>query len=384
MAPPARKKSESKEPEIKPSGRLYEIVEERVVKASRGKDPLEEALRAEDEELAREAKRLRLQELVLERRKRISELKRSLGEESVLSEGTSEPEISPQLVREIAKLPDEERKKVIQTYAMLKAAGKTSGQTGAFLLPWLIGFARTNPGTSPDVMLKAAEAMAKQFKAGIEVMKAIQPTQQPVQVDIVGLLQTFGQLMSTWRDDLKKAMEELVERVRPQPSVFERILMDEKLYERAKELGMFGHPTKAETPPEVLFEIERLRTARDMAIEKMRDERAKWLAEMEFKREIEREKWEAVKSIFEGKVGTVIERLGEAAADRVSTYGPPSGAMNIACPKCNGTFWVFPGQTKAICPYCGTILRRPEVPRPGASGGGAGGTGPEEPEVGSS
>jgi len=64
--------SEKRKPE-----RAYELIEERRVRERR-KDPLEEAIEAEDRELAREAKRKRLEEWILEREAKIKKLKAEL------------------------------------------------------------------------------------------------------------------------------------------------------------------------------------------------------------------------------------------------------------------------------------------------------------------
>ena len=69
--------------------RLYDVSEERKV-ATRRSDPLEEAIEAEDRELAREAKRKRLQEVILEREAKIKELK-----EHMRKEGGKPPEGAP-------------------------------------------------------------------------------------------------------------------------------------------------------------------------------------------------------------------------------------------------------------------------------------------------
>jgi len=196
----------------KKSERLYDLVKGRKVGGTR-LDPLEEELRAEDEELVREAKRLRLEELIAKRKKRLMEL-----------EGSNQPkleglDVSPAMARELAKLPDEERKRVIETYVALKSAERMGGAGGA-LLPLLIGYARANPGASQNNMVEFAKIMADQLKAGIDLAKTSQPTQPPTaQWNPVELVKTFADLI---KDNVQRPMEELVKKVQPSPSPFER------------------------------------------------------------------------------------------------------------------------------------------------------------------
>jgi len=355
--------------------RLYEIVEERVRIPARASDPLDEAMREIEEDLAREAKRLRLRELIMERRKRIKELERELeGEEEYevpKKPAKIFPEIPPELVMQISKLPEEEREKVIETYMRLQAAGAiANSQVGALLLPWLIGYARANPGSDVESMVKVAQTVADAFAKGLQAARQQAPQQT---TDVASLITTIFTAMKDLKEDFRKAMEEIAAKVQPQPSWLEQILTDDKLFQRAKELGLFGHPPQQQqVPPEVMVEIEKLRQQTQLEIEKIRDERARWFQEMAWRREQEKMKWEAVKSIAEGRLGSVIETLGQAAAGRISGapaqhVGPES--EQTVCPKCGGTFYVLKGATETVCPFCGTLLRRVPIEETGEVGG---------------
>ena len=346
--------------------RLYEIVEETVRVRPAGPDPLEEALRAEEEELAREAKRLRLQELIMQRMKRIKELERELAEEEYevsgksVARALSGQDVPPELAIKLAEMPEEQRQKVIQAYAQLKAASALARGDAAALvfLPFLMGYATANPSASVNDMVSAAKAMADAFIKGFEAARQAQGAAQ--HVDPVAIINTVMQGMKDLEERFEKAMREIAQQFaaqQPQRHWLEAILEDDKKFDRFRQL--FGH---APAPsPELQLEIEKLRQQTQLELAKMQQEQQRWMAEMRMRQQQEQQKWETVKALMEGKVGSVIERLGAAAAEKVSgvpASTAPSGMERVVCPKCGGEFYVPAGSTQAVCPFCRTLLRK--------------------------
>ena len=342
---------------------------EKVVRKSK----VEELIEKEKMEKEAELERLKLERMVEEERKKVEELRKGRGEEEKpLS--LEEFGLSINTLRELAKLPEEERMNIIQTWMMLRSADKS--QAG-ILLPILIGFAKANPSAGRDSLVEFAKAVSEQIKTGAELAKASRP--EPT-YDPIKLVETMTTLVA---QQIQKPLEELVERLEPQPSPFERILMDDRLFQRAREIGLFS-PRREETPttpPEIQLEVEKIRMERDKWLEELRTEREKWLAEfkaktlMEERRfEAEEKKWEALKELMSGPLGQVVQRMGDAAASKISggkVAEPPKPIM-ITCPQCGHTFWGSSDMERAICPRCGTVLQR------AASIQGGGGAGREQ------
>jgi len=97
------------------------------------------------------------------------------------------------------------------------------------------------------------------------------------------------------------------------------ILMDDQLYQRAKEIGLFG-PRIPETTldPKIQLEIEKIRDERERWLEQQRDERERWYAEFKAKQQMEERRWQVVENLMKGPLGNVVQTLGGAAASKIS------------------------------------------------------------------
>jgi len=330
-----------------------------VVEKGRSKSRLEEILERDKELKAAELERLKLERLVEEERRRLEEMRAGKPVSEAKETGLEEFGLTINTVRELAKLPDEERNRVIQTWAMIRSADKV--QSG-ILLPLLIGFARANPNASQTSMVEFAKIMAEQLKTGFDMAKKAQPPQPSVTYDPVKLIETMA---TVWSQRLEKPLQEIVERLQPQPSPFERILMDPDLFERAKALGWFSmRPPEKQTPPEVALEIEKFKTERDiklkeleLQIERMRQEHQRWIAQQQFQIQSEQRRWEAVKDLMKGPFGQVVTTLGGAAAAKIRGEEMPPKPIQVDCPQCGGTFYTSSDAKLVTCPYCNTKLK---------------------------
>jgi len=346
------------------SERLYDLVEERKV-VKKVKDPLDEVIEEEERELAREAKRLRLQEIIERRKKEIEKLR---GESEKGSEVLSG--VSPAMAAELAKLPEDQRKAVIETYAMLKAAEKAQPREAGMgiLLPLLIGYMKANPQASQPDLVEFAKVMNEQLKTGMQLAESKKEKEKKAEAawNPVELIKTFGEII---KENVQKPMEELVQRVQPAPSPFERILMDDKLFERAKALGMFSggiQQPQAVTPEVKRLEVEVEKIKQDTALKlkemdqqtalKLKElelQQQRWLAEQK----LEQQKWEQIGKLFEGPVGKTIQMLGGGVVRKISGYGgQQASVIQVTCPTCKRKFPVFADAERAICPYCNAVL----------------------------
>jgi ribosomal protein L37AE/L43A len=320
---------------------------------SEKKDELDEAIRKAAERKVQKLKMLELDRYLLETEKEIKDLKGEGKEEKASQEAKSE--VTPEVAIALAKLPDEQRQLVISTYSMLKGAEKGEGAM-AYMLPMLIGFARANPQAGQNDMVKFAEVVSNQIKTGMELARQSQPQQQS-SFDPIALVKTFAEVI---RDNVQKPLEEVVQRIQPQPSALEQILLDDKLFERAKTLGMFGGGQSQGTSPEIMLEIEKLRTERELKMREMEQAHHKWLAEQQ----LEQRKWEQIGQIIQGPVGNVLQTIGTAGADRIrggktsSQQIPNVKVEQVQCPKCGKPFYANTLSDVAVCANCGAVLTK--------------------------
>ena len=318
------------------------------------RDEVDEALEKIARRKAQQIKMLELDRYLLEQKKELEKLK---GEEGKPENKEGEKsEITPEVAMALAKLPEEQRNLVIQTYTMLKGAEKGDKTALAYVLPLMIGYARANPQAQQPDLVKFAEVMVNQIKTGMELAKASQSSPQQSSFDPIALVKTFAEVI---RDNVQKPLEEVVQRIQPQPSALEQILLDDKLFERAKALGMFGGGQQQTPSPDVLLEIEKLRTEREMKLEELRQQHQKWLAEQQ----LEQRKWEQIGQIFQGPVGNILQTIGSASAERIRGKTPAKPIPNvkveqIQCPKCGKAFYANTLADIAVCPHCGVVLSK--------------------------
>jgi len=293
------------------------------------------------------------------------------------SDTSKVPGISISMARQIAKLPQEEQQKVIQTYALFRSIDQPHGRQDS-LLPLLIGFSRSNPGTSDSQMVTYAKAMSDQFKTGIDVMKTVMPPQEKAS-NATEVLKLFKDLVT---DSVKKPMEQLVKNLQPQPSAFEQIILNPEMRSVAKEMGMFGGREKTgSTTSDTDLKIEQLRTERDLSLKKLDLE---WKKDM-LKRESEDRRTDAIVSaltplsaLFAGPINQRMRQFGQqqAAAHAPTSGVPPMGnTVIIRCPCGYQGTKTFPGAMPSSfsCPQCGEDL---------VVGGAPSGGEPQEPDTG--
>jgi hypothetical protein len=339
---------------------------------------------------------LYLKEKEKELKKREEELKKAdeegeEGEGKGKKKGKEEEELGPELIPyavQLAKLPDEERAKVIGIIRAIRSTDKDSPM--AWMLPIVMGTVRANPEAPQPSLVEIAKSLTDQMVKGIELGRAISPSAPPASASYspIELVKTFAEFV---KDNVKRPLEEVAQKIQPQPSALEAILMDDKLFERAKSLGMFGGGQAHATPPDVQIELAKLKGEQERELEKLRQEHERWKAE----HELEKVKWAQIGKVFDGPVGNFLATIGGATAERLRGAQARGGAAAASIPgvrveqiqctneRCMKLFWANVLADYAVCPFCGTILKK-AAEQGGASQGGAEGEQqqqqPAEPE----
>ena len=330
----------------------------------RSRNPLDSEIESEDAMLAQELKSMRVDEVILKRRARMAKLQRELDKLEKESDGISSnnsemPRISVAMAQQIANLPEAERNKVIETYAMFKSMESGKGRGGDSLLPLLIGYSKSNPGTQQSDMAVYAKAMSDQFQSGIAVMQSVTAKEKPS--NATELLKIFRDLVS---DSVKKPMEELAKNMTAQPSAFEQILMNPEMFSRAKEIGMFGSSEPRTGSTNIDLEIEKLRGERELNIKQLDLSWRKSLLEIEAKDRRTDNILAALTPLSTILAGPVSQRMQQLGEQQGVAHMPPSNPQTVTPPsgttiliKCNCGYegpMNFPGEVPSLikCPKC--------------------------------
>ncbi len=326
--------------------------------------PLDAEILAEEKMQAVELKAMRLEEMSLKRRAKMVKLQKEIDklekDGDLSTDNENYPGISIGMAQQISHLSEEEQQKILQTYATFRSIDQSKGRRDP-LLPLLVGFSKTNPGNSQSDMITYAKAMSDQFKTGIDAMKAVMPQREKT-ANSIEVLKLFKDLVS---DSLQKPMDELVRKVQHQPGVFEQILTNPDLYNRAKEIGMFGSREPKGGSTNIDLEIEKMRGERQMSSQKLDLEYRKMMLEMESKdRRTERmvSLIGPLSAMFSGSVDDKMRALGRNTA---ATHNPgpvtvvPATFLHITCTECGyDENMPLPGDPpdNIACPGCGVTL----------------------------
>jgi len=368
---------------------ILEIVG-RLRRGRREEEEGDEITRLMDEEikrLSKMAKLAALKELYLEKKKEVMDLERLISkakerEEKVLSEpeAPSLPEVDVRLLTELAKLNEEERRKVVEVYAMMKAAEKMAGES---LLPLVVGLVRQNPGASSEQLATMAKTMVDAVRTGVELVRQGQQPQQAGEGTMQKyLIDTFMKMLDMVRESDRKLYDRLMQEInelkqgQQQGGIFDVIFGDERVFNRLKELGFFKPPGEAKVDPRIQLEIEKLKMEHQRELKRM---------EMEFQlrlKQLEHEQQKMMAMMYG------LRQIGAAAADallgaaeeeqRMEEQPQATGSMEVitvTCPKCKAPISFPKGQERVTCASCGTVWKvteRREEAREAPAGEGGG------------
>ncbi len=338
---------------------VYDLVGETRSPLRRGLDPLDDLLLDEEQELSREVKRIRLEQIVVRRRQEIERLKQ--GGDLDMGSMPSNADFM-KMARLMSDLGPEEQKKVANAYAVLKMADR--GQMGGSLgvLGQLMGYVRQNPGASENQMISYLKLMDGQLVKGIELAKAVNPQQSE---------DSTMKFMTIMKDlvieGVRNPVLQALEKAQPQPGVFEQIFLRPELFAQFKEMGLFGGGKGVTSHLDI--ELEKIRGERHL-------QATKWELEMrrdELKRQAEDRRTESLlallgplSAIVAGPVAQRMQQLGEQQGaihvPPVSMHhSPPQGGTTILL-KCTCGYegpTTFPGAAPNLipCPGCDQELQ---------------------------
>ncbi len=321
---------------------MYDITDER--KPVKKKDPASEALDQEEEDLAREARRLRLEALVVERRKKIQSLQG--GEQTMIQGGTGTASPAASLIMMLAAQGLEPGKandyiKALDNESIMKLSMIGAQNQNALLPLILLG---SKQGTSVEEIVKlvgAIIAIAKPSGEGGDMMTKL----------VTETIPNMQKEMSASRDlayqTQIQALQARLEEIKPMdPADYVK-----KVADAASALGM---RSGADTSLEV---------------EKLRLEDAREVRRIDADRDNTREIIGTVKDLIEGRAGDVLAKIGDAGAERIrggkgtQAQGgiPPSAETSqmlmVQCGKCGGTFKASSDAKTVKCPHCGSDLK---------------------------
>ncbi len=329
------------------------------------KSALDIELESEDNMLARSLKEGRVEELELKRRARRVKLQKEIDKLEKESEGMDSnssdiPRISVQMAQQIARLPPEERDKVIETYAMFSSIAKGKGDS---MLPLLIGFSKSNPGTPQINMLDYAKAMGDQLKTGIDLAKAFTAKEKPS--NAMEFMKVMKDLVI---EGVRNPILTALEKAQPQPSVFEQILLNPEMRSAAKEMGMFGGRSEGGAANEMDLKIAQMTSANQLEITKLNLDMKKSMLEMEAKDRRSDNMMALVAPISALLAGPVSQRMQQLGEQQGMAHRPPS-SMTPKTPPIGNTILLrcacgyegpktFPGAIPPIikCPSCDQTL----------------------------
>jgi len=339
--------------------RLDEIFEVKVpLKGAPPKeDPLDDFIREEDEELGREARRKRREEILIDRDLRIAEKRRKLeelkkGESFVSVKGEPALNISPELATVVAKMSDEERARFMQFLAQYNMLNRADPNLAMLYMMSQQG--KGNPGNPGNPQQAGLRDLAEAVKALVEATATLQrqPQAQPETTSMVDkivdkLTDNIVRLYNMITDERLKRLEERAS-YNPLDTTKQIVEIAQQLKNLVKSEGM---------SPEIAVKLKELDFKNTLLTKKLELEHEKWQRQQE----LEKEKWKSISEIFKGPVGGVLSDLGRATASRINPQanrGSQPRIVQTTCPKCNKPFYVDETLDRTVCPHCGTLLQK--------------------------
>ncbi len=346
--------------------RLYDLVEERRVKSSR-KDPVEEVLEEEKRQMAEEARMLRLQEIIEERRRRIEKLKKGLDKGEIQPAQTSLASIlttlggDPQKIDELLKnlSPESMQKLILLTSA-------TSGNPNV-LLPLAL---MTRTEGSPNQIAQMANTYLD------HALDMIKKTGQPMTADgLANLITAISSALKPQGGGQNQLVEKLIEELRETRKALqeEKIKhLEEKIREsRIDPVQYLKHV--AEVAEKLGFKKEGETSEKDLLLEKMREEHELKLMEIDlnlqkwmYERQLEQQKNQTMMNLVSAMLPMAtggIQKTVKALAKGGFGEGEKRRGVEASCPECGAKIFVPgpPFPQEIVCKKCGAVLE-PEKP----------------------
>lgn len=290
--------------------------------------------------------------------------------------GSNHIDIDIRLATELAKMPEEERKKVIETYAMLRAAERSAANPN-ILLPMLIGFSREHRDASKEEMFQWGKLQLETMKTAWDMAKAGEKPRDGSD-SIKLFMEVFKEILEKDREARKLEFEMLMKKMEEmrQPSLLEAIVFDEKTRNALKEIGLFNPPRQQQgIDPRIQLQIEQMKMQHEKDLKRM---------EMEFQLKLEelRAQQQRTAAMLQGirQIGfaaaqaltqedvmseqpqNVAMATGEKVRSNVVGVGSEPGSLSeevvtLDCPTCKKPI-TFPKTAETVqCPFCNSMYR---------------------------
>ena len=342
---------------------VYELVGERSPGVRRGIDPLDDILLDEEQELAREVKRMKLEQIVMKRRRELERLKQGIDVDMGVMPSNTD---FLNMAKFMAELTPEEAQRVRNAYSFFKLAEKGQSGGGMMLLPTLLNYAKTNPGASDNQLISYLKLMDSQLLKGIEISKAVNPQQsEDSTLKFMTLMKDL--VIEGVRNPVMQALREN----QPQQGIFDQIFTRPEVYNRFKELGMFGGASTSKNSFDI--ELEKMRGDRDLNNRKFELELQKMRLESESKERRSDRMFSMIPSLsalFAGPIDDKMRQMGRQASNNPQpvyhqnpnpVQAPASAAtiLEINCTKCGHIEernLAGPVPETIACPECGNVM----------------------------
>jgi DNA-directed RNA polymerase subunit RPC12/RpoP len=356
--------------------------EEYIIERRKGRDSmdvLDEGVRSEDEELVREAKRKRLEEVILERQARIEELKRKMGKSNEGSTSAAplttaglattliQGGVSPEKVNEFLKKLDPQ--------ALGALIALSSNNPALAMMAFAMNQQRTEPLTVKDVIAISKELHREgvQPNINIDVAKLVEAAKtQPQGIDVTQMTKAIVDAIKTGIEVAKVATP----KAEKEEGWFEKLISSPEGIKTAKELGLFGGQNieylkllkeMKESDRRFAREMKESDRRFELLLKKMEEEKE----QRRVKAALERHKTEMISGALQ-RVGRAIARglseAGEASPEAGETAegevvegkaAPKAKGKNVHTYKCEdcGAPISVPADakkgTKIVCARCG-------------------------------
>jgi predicted RNA-binding Zn-ribbon protein involved in translation (DUF1610 family) len=296
---------------------------------------------------------------------------------------------NPRFAEVVKNMSDEDLMKLVLLTAALQGGG---GQQSALALLPLVMVASKSNNQQPQQQRNPIEDAVNLTKALVETVRLLQPQQpqQPPQQmtasDVANLFKTVLEAVVALRQSQGQGQQQPVSPVSMLKEVAEALSVLHQVTMPSKEL----HEKIEKLERQIMRPDEWIKFIREQAdllglkpgqvdkeVEKLRLELEKWRTE----KELELAKWRAeqeadarkaemvVQMLTQSPIASVVDKLTSAATQRLQQ--PQQGSLPnprlteelVVCPSCGHQFTVPKGSLAAICPKCGTLLRRVEKPK---------------------
>jgi len=377
---------------------VYDLVGERRPHIRRDMDPIDDILLEEERELAREHKRLRLEQIVEKRRREVEKMRNGGIDSGPLPSNQD----FLNMAKFLADLSPEEAARVRNAYSFLKLAEKGGG-SGMNMLPMLVNYAKQNPGASENQMINYLKLMDSQLLKGLELAKAMNPktgksdaneivnylklmdsqllkgieiskavNPNPVQSEdsAIKFLQLMKELVI---EGVRNPLLQAIKESQPQPGVLDQLLTNPVLFTQMKEIGIFGGGESRTGSTNYDLEIEKLRREGTLEIKKLDLDWRKALLESEAKDRRSDNVMAALAPLSAIVAGPVTQRMRQFGRQQASAHNP-AGMPPRAMPNTNNILircscgyqgpmsFQEPPPDRVNCPSCGLELNVGGIP----------------------